>query len=193
MKTIFKDEQETTFNMLLNDLSKLENAYQIVAFINKTYALNANLLDSFSHIGGIYRENKDWLAAEKWMRRDFEQGRMSPDWQLRYAETLLQISKESQALEMVKKVYTDNPELTDGYARLGWAMARSMRWDECESLMETDYKCKRLSFKWYLHYAYTEMQLGEYELSAVLINQAYSENNARNETILNKEIVVMLT
>ena len=187
MLAITTNNDQCSFENTIDTFIQSNELTEAVKFINSHYDKNPERLDGFARIGGIYREQKDWQTAASWMRRDFEQGRMSPEWQLRYAEVLLEIGKDLQALDLVKKVYANNPELTDGYARLGWSMARSIRWNDCNALMETDYKYKRLSFKWYLHYAYALMQLGTYDLSAVLINKAYSENNTNTETNLSAE------
>lgn len=153
MKTNLVTNQQSLFESAINELIESEKIQQAIDFINSQYEENPFLQDGFSRIGGICREKKDWIAAEQWMRRDFELGRMSADWQLRYAEALLVIDQETNACELVKKVYTGNPESTDGYARLGWAKGLKTEWKNAQPLMEKDDKAGRMSPQWRLHYA----------------------------------------
>lgn len=126
---------------------------QAIELIEQQYALNDTLCDGFTVIGSMRREIQDWQGAYAFMRRDFELGRMSWGWQLRYAEVLVEMGQDDAATELVARIYAQQPSATDGYARLGWAKTRTQDWQTAYTWMNKDHSAGRMSPVWEVHFS----------------------------------------
>ena len=144
--------------------------------IDGLYAKNPDFLDGYARLGGIKREEKDWESARLLMERDLSVGRMSDDWQLRYAEVLMELGEEQRAVEIVAEVYATKPDAQDGYARLGWVRTRHKDWPGAQRLMEQDHVSERMSPQWCVHYAQAVARCGDEAAAIKLIGAAYAED-----------------
>lgn len=121
--------------------------------IEAAYLQDSSLQDGFARLGGGYRQIRDWNRAKTVMQRDFYSQRMSSDWQLRYAEVLMESGDKQQCVDIIVKNYSEDKLLKDGYARLGGIFMRRGEWSRALSWFKRDHELGRLSPTWMLHYA----------------------------------------
>ena len=144
--------------------------------ITGVYDKDADKKDGFSRLGWIKAEDKDWSNAHEIMNRDWESKRLSPGWQVNFAQMVGRKGEFSRAMELIDKAYSANPDLKDGYARLGWIKTETQDWSSALDLMNKDSKLDRISPAWKVNLAQLYGRCGKWEIAIELIDKAYSAN-----------------
>ncbi len=136
----------------------------------------------------------DGLAAIAWKRfvpgvgaydrtlaflaEDHEQGRLSRQMQLNYATALAASGMLDKALEMVARLYEEDPSLEDGYSRVGWYfhVPGDMRHDLAIPYFALDKKLARISPVMSLNHAVVLAAEGRWDEATQLVTEAYADN-----------------
>jgi tetratricopeptide (TPR) repeat protein len=96
-------------------------------------------------LGWIHQETKAWEAAWALAVRDEQAGRLSPVWQARLALLHGQRGQFNQAEGLVEAAYAADPNLKDGYGRLGLIKAENTDWAGAVELVRKDQALNRQS------------------------------------------------
>ena len=124
-----------------------------VRLIESAYAIDKDRKDGFANLGWIKAEQKDWEDALELMLRDAECGRLSSSWQISLAELFGRRGEIEYAADLIEEVYSKDPDVKDGYVRLGWIKAEKKDWEGAFSLAVRDEKCGRLGVGWQVNLA----------------------------------------
>lgn len=144
--------------------------------IAQAYIENEDIRDAYARMGWIKAENRDYAGALELMQKDDRSNRLTPHWRINLAETYGRSSDYDAAENMIEQAYHKNPDLKDGYARLGWIMADHEHLRHAVAMMEKDYGENRLSSAWKVNYAILLGRQGEINRAENLINEAYADN-----------------
>lgn len=148
-----------------------------VKLVEQAYEEDPELVDGFARLGGLYRLHAYWAGAYNLMEKDVVAQRITPEWKLRYAEVVAEFRDFGQAERIVAEAYAENPEVQDGYARLGWCHVRRNDWHSAYRYMLLDAADDRLSPHWKIHFADAVVtNFGDLDRSFKLIDEAYQED-----------------
>lgn len=81
-----------------------------------------------------------------------------------------------RAEQFIRSAYIMDEKITDGFARLGSIRAEARDWSGALELMVKDHEIGRLSVGWQVQLAMMYGRMDDFETSANLIEQAYSQN-----------------
>jgi tetratricopeptide (TPR) repeat protein len=142
--------------------------------IDRAYSKDKDLKNGFARLGWIKTEEQDWSGAFEIMNRDWEGKRLSPIWQLHFAQMIGRKGEFDFAMEIIDRAYSKDKDLKNGFARLGWIKTEEQDWSGAFEIMDRDWEGKRLSPIWQLHFAQMIGRKGEFELAIRMIEEAYT-------------------
>ena len=148
--------------------------------VQKALQADSAMIDVYARLGGICRESRQWQRARFWMERDFVANRMSPEWQLRYAEVLLECGASEDALRMVEDAYASDASLCDGYARIGYVERRHHRVHKALLLMQKDVEAGRITPAWHIRFFRLLAENGELDAALSALDQFCGEHTMGN-------------
>jgi len=149
---------------------------QAETLITQAYNQKPQLKDGFARLGWINMENRDWVAALQWAERDLATGRVSPGWQVNIAQLYGRTGDPAQAETLITQAYNQNPQLKDGFARLGWINMENRDWVTAHEWLLKDQGLNRLSPDWKTYLAVVKGCLGCWPEAMALVAEAYSES-----------------
>jgi tetratricopeptide (TPR) repeat protein len=150
-----------------------------VALIEEAYEQSNWVRDEFVRLGWIKADDKDWSGAFELADRDRLVDRLSPAGQINLAQLYGRQGDFDRAIQLIDQAYTQNGELVDGYARLGWIKHDLQDWKGAFEIMNRDLEANRISPVWQINLAQMHSRLGDNISAERLIEQAY----IRNETL----------
>ena len=152
------------------------NFEQAVKLINVVYHENQKKKNCFAKLGWIKTENQDWKGAFDIMNKDWKAKRMSPAWQVNLAQMYGRRGEFARAIEMINEAYALNPNIKNGFARLGWIKTEVQDWSGALGLMTQDQAQKRISSGWQTNLAMILVFNGEHDKAIKLIEDLYSDD-----------------
>lgn len=143
------------------------------SLIRDVYQKNKTKKDCFARLGWLRGENRDWEGAFEIVNRDYNEDRISPAWQMNLAQLVGRLGDWDSATDMIKQSYEIQPNLKDGYARLGWIKLEVRQRCAAKELFEKDRRSGRLSPAWVINLALLYGLLKDFMTASDLIMQAY--------------------
>lgn len=128
---------------VFGQMEKWDRAAELIA---QAYAADAALTDGYARLGWLKAEQQDWNGAFELMIMDHEINRLLPEW--RHNLAMIQIFKgdDSGAEKLIETWYSQNPDATDGYAKLGRSYyLKSRDQKKLQNLVAKDLALNRLS------------------------------------------------
>lgn len=145
--------------------------------IKDAYASANSLRDGFARLGWIKAENQDWTGAIDIMKRDIDEDRITPDWQIKFAMLLVFTGDNNGAGRLIHDLYSCSKKIKNGYANLGWAhylLSRDKK--NLKALVEKDAELDRLSANGKKINAIAMNIDGEVNEAVSLVESLYSHN-----------------
>ncbi|EIC22305.1 tetratricopeptide repeat protein [Thiorhodovibrio frisius] len=142
----------------------------------KRYAENPEVTDCFARLAEGFAQLKNWPAAFDLIAKDRQLERLTPHAELRSAQWLQRMGRESDALDCVRQAYTKDPRLQDGFAMLSQEAIRLRDWRKAQYLLDQDAAAGRLSLNYGLSYAQVLVRNGENERAHHWMARAQAEN-----------------
>ena len=122
-----------------------------LALVLQVYQQEPEAMDGYARLGWVKARRRDWEAAAELMGKDWQLRRMSPEWQLHYAQILARCGQEGKAIELIGMAYESDPTLQNAYARLGTMHQRDD--PKLLPIILRDLQEHRMSLPWQLRYA----------------------------------------
>lgn len=101
---------------------------------------------------------------------------MSPEWRIHFAQIVMRCGDEEGAIKLVEQAYKEDPELMDGFARLGGLYRLHSYWAGAHNLMKKDVELDRISWFWKLQYAEIVAELESMQNAVSLVESVYKEH-----------------
>jgi len=127
--------------------------------VENGYANSIDLKNGFSNLAWIKAKDRDWTAARDLAGKDFIKGRISPSWQLFYAQMIYRCSDLESAIKLVEDAYRLDKGLLDGFAHIAWIAYEKDDFVESLKLFRRDHKERRLSEEWLANWQVVKSRL----------------------------------
>ncbi|MBF0244658.1 MAG: hypothetical protein HQL31_05250 [Planctomycetes bacterium] len=163
------------YAQVLAELGEWKNAEALVGGV---YQRDINVRDGYARLGWVSYQGGDARGALPWLRKDYEQERLSPGWQIKLALVYGNLGDFKTAEVLIEHAYKKDNGLTNGFVQLGWcwAIAPLKNWAEAERLMLRDYETGRISFPWQSMLVNVWCVLGKVVDAQNLVEGVYAEN-----------------
>lgn len=161
-------------------VAKAEGMEAALPLIEKTCHESPNLKDAFGQIAWTCYISED-LAYEKvipFLEIDMQNGRLSGEWQLNYAQALLATGHADAAERQVENAYRNYSSLNNGYARCGLTRYFNCAFEPQKALkwFERDLQQGRLNGVFDIYYAILLAATGNMDAASEVVEKAYAEN-----------------
>lgn len=160
--------------LVLGRKDDFERAGQL---ITEAYDKDPSRKDIFARLGWVKVKNKDWVGAFEIINKDWEAKRLSPEWQVNFAQVVGHKGEFGIAARIIDNAYTEDTSLKDGYARLGWIMSEREDWYGALDQMNRDLEVNRMTPYWNVNLAQVYGRCRKWDLAIKFIENAYSKNS----------------
>lgn len=144
--------------------------------IEDLYQNDKTIKDCFARLGWLRVKYKDWKGAFGLAYRDYEEGRISPPWQVNLAQLQGRLGDWDDAVDLINRAYELQSSLKDGFARLGWIKFEARERLAAIEFIEKDRLAGKLSPAWHLYLALVYGLSNDFTTASDLIEQAYQLN-----------------
>lgn len=171
-------KDRTDFNLAM--ISAQNNYWQSAQkAMTRAYAQDKNLTDGFSQLGWVKYEATDYRGALPLMLKDYKQGRMTPEWQLKLAEALGQVGDFKSAEAVVEQAYQEDRRLKDGFAKVGMLRMNYPVKDYqfAKQLILKDFETDRITTAWHYKLVIVNSILGEVDAALNILKDLYAEDS----------------
>ncbi|OGV69560.1 MAG: hypothetical protein A2283_02020 [Lentisphaerae bacterium RIFOXYA12_FULL_48_11] len=168
--------QLTTYANGLANSGRFDDTLEI---IDLAYTKNPNLKDVHARIAWKhFWTQKDHAKVIEWMLLDDTANRLSPGQRLNFAQALSAQGDIATAEKHVETAYTADPNLKDGYARIGWqAYWDTKQYAKVFNLCKRDIQSRQISPGWLINAAKAAAGMGKMNQADELIEQAYADSS----------------
>lgn len=133
--------------------------------VTKAYNSDNTLTDGYARCAWqFYRTNKEYEKLIKWMKKDYDEGKLSSAWTVNFAQAYALSGNIDKALRFVKQAYDNDPLIKDGYtkiARIYYSPRKN--YTKLLKLCLNDQQHNRMSDEGKFILAETQMILGDFE------------------------------
>ena len=141
----------------------------------RVYAEDDTLHDGFSLIGSTFRNSGQYQDALPYYERDNILRRISPSNRHIFADHLARAGRFKEVKQHIERGYADNPNLRNGYARIGSILRANAEFDNALHYYELDFKEDRLSPVHRAFFAELLSRFGHIEESLNQVKIAYTQ------------------
>ena len=156
----------TGYMLNVAELAMMENMVcDAEQLVDQAYKLNPSLTDGYARCAWQhYRPNKEYNNLIEWMGKDYDSGKLSPAWIIKFARTHAAAGNIEVALKLVERAYASDPLLQDGYTQVAHAYCLPRkRYLQMMNLCMADQQQGRLTDKGKFSLAESYMLLGKFD------------------------------
>ena len=148
-----------------------------IELVELAYRYHPECQNGYARIGWIKAEKKEWEAAFELMHKDEVAQRLSPAWKVNLAQIYGRLDQYGHAKDLIRVAYDEDPELRNGFSRLGWIKVEGKAWQEALDLLSNDYHEKRQAPVWKINLAILYGRVGDFDSAKNIILAAYTEDS----------------